>query len=86
MTPSSCFELPEVNPRTLTIPFEIHPFKERRKLDGKEQAIHFFTDDYAFDGLLWNKLYPTTRENYINLIAYLHLIIRCMWMLRLHTI
>ncbi len=55
-------ELPIIQPYTLSTNFEIHSFKERNKLSGKGQAIHFFGDDYSFDKITWDRLYVTTKE------------------------
>ena len=57
-------ELPIIQPYTLSTNFEIHSFKERNKLSGERQAIHFFGDDYSFDKITWDRLYITTMELY----------------------
>lgn len=56
--------LPIMQPYTSSTDFEIHSFKERHRLDGKGQTVHFFGDDYTFDGLLWHRLPNTTMELY----------------------
>lgn len=56
--------LPILQPYTLSTDFEIHSFKERSNLNGKGQAIHWYGDDYSFDGLLWHRLPATTMELY----------------------
>lgn len=62
MTFSSNLGLPQLKSTTISSDFEIHSFKNRNKLSGKDQAIHFFADDYCFDHLLWHRLAKTTME------------------------
>jgi hypothetical protein len=59
---TSKYGLPQLHACNIPLDFEIHSFKERKKLKGKNQAIHFFADDYCFDHLLWHSLAKTTME------------------------
>jgi len=40
------------------------PYTERKKHDGKNQALHFFLDDYRFRDAVWCNLEHTTFEIY----------------------
>lgn len=64
MTFTSDLGLPILQPYTLSTDFEIYPFKDRHKLDGKGQAIQLFANDYTFDNHLWHNLAKTTMELY----------------------
>ena len=53
-------EFPILNPYNGTTDFEVLSYKERKKLDGKGQAIHFFMYDDLFRCAVWDKLEQTT--------------------------
>lgn len=53
---------PIVKPYSGKTDWEYHPYNDYRKLDGKNQAIHFFTDDYKFMLPTWDKLEETTMK------------------------
>ena len=51
---------PLLQPYSGTLDFEYIPFPCYRKVSGKGQALHFFTDDYKFEVPIWNKTEMTT--------------------------
>lgn len=40
--------------------FDIYPYAKRKKLDGHNQALHFFAYDSTFHNAVWNRLETTT--------------------------
>lgn len=44
------------------IDLEFHSFKERKKLEGRGQALHFFMPDERFYHPVWRRLEQTTAE------------------------
>lgn len=51
---------PQLQPYNGPTDFESISFTERNKHDGKNQAIHFFLDDYKFRDVIWCNLEYTT--------------------------
>lgn len=45
-----------------SVDLDFHAFKERHRLEGEGQAIHFFMPDKRFAYAVWNRLEKTTRE------------------------
>lgn len=42
------------------VDFELVSYGERNKFNGKNQAVHFFLDDFKFSYAVWNRLSTTT--------------------------
>lgn len=53
---------PVVKPYSGKTDWEYHVYSDYRKLDGKNQAIHFFIDDYKFMHATFEKLEETTMK------------------------
>ena len=51
---------PELAPYTGTTDFVSVSYQERNKHDGKNEALHFFLDDYRFRDAVWCNLERTT--------------------------
>jgi len=51
---------PELAPYTGTTDFVSVSYQERNKHDGKNEALHFFLDDYRFRDTVWCNLEKTT--------------------------
>ena len=51
---------PILQPYQGSVEFEVHAYSERKGLNGKNQAIHFFQYDCTFDNAVWKKLEATT--------------------------
>jgi len=51
--------MPILNPFRGDIDFECVAFDKRNKATGKEQAVHFFIDDYKFANQMWSRLEQT---------------------------
>lgn len=51
---------PQMQPYTGDVNFDLVPFVERNKHSGKNEALHFFLDDYRFRNAVWENLEKTT--------------------------
>lgn len=51
---------PQLEPYTGNTDFISVSYEERNKHDGKNEALHFFLDDYRFRSAVWNNLEHTT--------------------------
>lgn len=60
MTFTPNLHYPELAPYTGTTDFVSVSFEERNKHDGKNEALHFFLDDYRFRDKVWCSLEKTT--------------------------
>ena len=47
---------PQLSPYTGSTDFEVVSYIDRKKHSGKNQAVHFFLDDYKFRDPVWNNL------------------------------
>lgn len=57
-TPNLCF--PKLSPYMGTTDFVSVSYEERSKHNGKNEALHFFLDDYRFRDAVWCNLEKTT--------------------------
>ena len=57
---TSNLHYPELAPYTGTTDFVSVSYQERNKHDGKNEALHFFLDDYRFRDAVWCSLEKTT--------------------------
>lgn len=53
---------PQMQPYTGSVNFELVSFAERNNHSGKNEALHFFLDDYRFRNAVWEKLEKTTHD------------------------
>lgn len=60
MTFTSNLGYPQMAPYTGTTDFISVSYEERKKHDGKNEALHFFLDDYRFRDAVWCNLEYTT--------------------------
>ena len=60
MTFTSNLHYPQLSPYTGTTNFISVSYEERKKHDGKNEALHFFLDDYRFRDAVWCNLEHTT--------------------------
>ena len=51
---------PQLKPYTGSVDFELVAYSDRKKHNGKNQALHFFLDDYKFRNPVWYGLEKTT--------------------------
>lgn len=69
MTFTKIHQNPQLAPYNGPTDFKIVSYLERNKHDGKNEALHFFLDDYRFRDAVWDKLDKTTYA--INKFDYL---------------
>lgn len=60
MTFTPTLRFPQLDAFTESVDFDCIPYTERKKHTGKNQAIHFFLDDYKFRDAVWCNLEYTT--------------------------
>ena len=60
MTFTSRNHIPQLLPYNGTVDFELVAYSDWRKNSGKNQALHFFLDDYRFRNQLWYNLELTS--------------------------
>ena len=60
MTFTNRNHFPQLAPYNGNVEFEVISYSDRRKHDGKNQALHFFLDDYRFRDAIWCNLDYTT--------------------------
>lgn len=60
MTFTPGLHYPQILPYTGSTDFILIPYGDRNKHDGKNEALHFFLDDYRFRNAVWYNLDYTT--------------------------
>jgi hypothetical protein len=60
MSFTSSNHFPQLAPYNGNVEFEVIPYSDRKKYDGRNQALHFFLDDYRFRDAIWCNLDYTT--------------------------
>ena len=53
MTFTNRNHFPQLAPYNGNVEFEVISYSDRKKHDGKNQALHFFLDDYRFRDAIW---------------------------------
>lgn len=53
---------PQMQPYTGDVDFEVVSYIDRNAHDGKNEALHFFLDDYRFRYAVWDNLERTTQS------------------------